>query len=243
MYYEPMIDVDKTLTTKEYENSSVQLHYHEAIELIFVFEGKLSVHVGQQEFIVSPNEIVFIPSFFPHSVRPVEQSRSATVMIPKKYFEPAGFANKVYFLLDNKEKNDELFHVYLKLTESIQNNFDKEIVGYSLILFAMIERLYEQSTQRLDKNNLIVDVINYINEHYQDELTLDSLAKHFGYSKYYFSRFFNANFHCNLRSYLGYLRWNETEKSIAEGHSTTEAVFNSGINNLATFYRLKKKHR
>lgn len=239
MYYEPIRDADELATVNVYKNSNADLHYHETIEIIFVIKGELHVCAGQNDFKVKQNQIMFIPRFFPHSVKTLTECLSATVMIPKKYFEKANFKNKIYFLLADEVKNAELFDIYENLKNATEKS-EKEVLGYCIVLLSAIERLYEQCENVYEKNALIIDVINYINENFSEDITLESLANRFGYSKYYFSRFFNNNFKCNLRTYLGNIRLKETEKAVKSGCDVTLAALNSGITNMSTYYRLKK---
>ena len=89
-------------------------------------------------------------------------------------------------------------------------------------------------------NSLVRKIIEYIDTNYDEEITLTSLSEYFGYSKYYFSAFFNKNFGCNLNSYLNNVRINKIEN---EHGSKTENILNCGFKTLSTYYRALSKHK
>ena len=111
------------------------------------------------------------------------------------------------------------------------------------MLLATIERLYPVSTDNIDENLLIIEIIRYINDNFRDNLTLEIISEQFGYSKYYFSRFFNKHFNCNINTYLGKIRLKTAETLILKGMNITDAVITSGINSLSTYYRLKRQNK
>lgn len=244
MYYEPIRDIDDRVTAYSYNNCTATLHYHETIEIIFIFNGNLLITSGQKQYNATCGDVMFIPSFFPHSVTCSQDSFSTTVMIPKKYFEKINFGNKIFALLSDKEKNKQLFDLRSTLCLSVNTQSENEILGYVIVLLAAIERLYPATAiENKDKNLLIIEIIRYINDNFRDNITLDIISEHFGYSKYYFSRFFNKHFNCNLNTYLGGIRLKTAENLILKGINVTDAVITSGINSLSTYYRLKRQNQ
>ena len=104
------------------------------------------------------------------------------------------------------------------------------------------------------KDNLTVDndktsydlvkcILLYIEENYKSTITLDSIAKHFGYSKYYFSHLFNKCFRCNLNDYLNLVRCRHSISFVIdENMSVADAAFAAGFVSMRTFYRTFKKY-
>ena len=243
MHYEPKRDIDDRVTAYSYGNCTAALHYHETIEIIFIFKGTFLITLGQKQYNATSGDIMFIPSFFPHSVSCSKDSFSTTVMLPKKYFEKINFGNKIFSLLNDTEKNKQLFDLRSKLCLSLESQSENEILGYVIVLLATIERLYPVSTDNIDENLLIIEIIRYINDNFRNNLTLEIISEQFGYSKYYFSRFFNKHFNCNINTYLGKIRLKTAETLILKGMNITDAVITSGINSLSTYYRLKRQNK
>ena len=88
-------------------------------------------------------------------------------------------------------------------------------------------------------NDLMAEVIRYVDEHYNEKLTLDGLAAHFGYSKYYFSRLFNRTFNCSLTSYVNSVRARAVDEKHGSGKKT-DIIIESGFGTLSSYYRTVK---
>ena len=83
-------------------------------------------------------------------------------------------------------------------------------------------------------------ILQYIEDHYNETITLDEISRHFGYSKYYFSRLFNRTFHCTLNAYINSVRVRAVSK-MPEEQSKTEKIIEAGFNSLSSYYRTKNK--
>ncbi len=57
-----------------------------------------------------------------------------------------------------------------------------------------------------ERQSFVDELLAYINENYAEDITLSSMAEHFGYSKYYFSRMFNAALGTSLTDYVSAVR-------------------------------------
>lgn len=54
------------------------------------------------------------------------------------------------------------------------------------------------------------DILEYVNNHYNEELLVYEVAKHFGYSREYFSRFFKKEIGMPFKDYLTQYRLNKS---------------------------------
>ena len=90
----------------------------------------------------------------------------------------------------------------------------------------------------------VLKVKNYINEHYQDEIRLATLASIAGMSPSAFSRFFKLHTGRNLSEYIIDMRLGyATRKLVDSTHSIAEIGFSCGFNNLSNFNRIFKKKK
>ena len=93
-------------------------------------------------------------------------------------------------------------------------------------------------------NTTAIAFVSYIQENYQQNLSLDSVAYCFGYSKEYFSKKFKQVVGKNFLSYLNDFRLqkaiellNDPERDLTFNEICTKC----GFNNSATLYRHLKK--
>ena len=87
MIYEPILDVNQNVTKKTYKNCVAITHFHQSVELIYCHKGKLEVTCGADTYEIEKGEIAFCPSYFPHSVKPLNETLSTTYIIPYNYFK------------------------------------------------------------------------------------------------------------------------------------------------------------
>lgn len=88
----------------------------------------------------------------------------------------------------------------------------------------------------------IIHIINYIQKHYAEKISLDSLANHFATSKYSLSRDFTAYMHQSLIDYLIDFRIEESKRLLTfSNHSVSEIAEETGFSGMNNFIRQFKK--
>ena len=95
-------------------------------------------------------------------------------------------------------------------------------------------------------NTFFYKVKNYIEEHYNEDLSLSVLAQKFGYNAKYFSSSFHKHFGVKLRTYINHIRVKkslEIEKKIGGCYTMGEVIFCSGFNSKETYYRALRKYK
>lgn len=85
-------------------------------------------------------------------------------------------------------------------------------------------------------NDIIKDILTYMNSHLKDDLTIHDIATHFGYSKYHFSREFKHITGFSAVDYLSSIKVEYAKKAFLEhNYSVTESGFDAGYTSLGTF--------
>ena len=87
-------------------------------------------------------------------------------------------------------------------------------------------------------------VVEYIGEHYAEDLTIPQLAKLCYFSEYHFMRFFKKYMGMSCLEYIKTLRLEKAAGLLGQGDtSVLDASLSSGFSNLSYFYReFKKKY-
>lgn len=86
-----------------------------------------------------------------------------------------------------------------------------------------------------------MNICDYINEHYSEDLTLDYVAKISGFSKYHFSRLFKQFTNISYYKYLNKKRIENAEKMLIDKELTiTDIALRCGFSNLSSFIRMFK---
>lgn len=88
------------------------------------------------------------------------------------------------------------------------------------------------------------EVLDYIDSHYTEELTLDNIADFSGFSKYHFTRLFKQYTDSTFYDYLIYRRIKAAEELLANPElSITEIALQSGFSSISTFNRIFKQKK
>ena len=113
-------------------------------------------------------------------------------------------------------------------------------------LLAQLAKIVENSNKTnlypTSSNQTVNQMIDYINRHYTEDITLDTLAERFHFSKYYISHLFKDYIGVSPYDYLIIRRLYICNDLIRGKHTIKEACFLVGFHNYSNFYRLYKKH-
>ena len=90
---------------------------------------------------------------------------------------------------------------------------------------------------------IMVDILQYINMHYKEPLTLEGVASAFGYNKYYFSRIFNRYIGESLSNYINVVRVQNFMRAANEEKNPqiSRLAEECGFESMPTFYRAFEK--
>ena len=87
------------------------------------------------------------------------------------------------------------------------------------------------------------DMILFIENNYQNNITLSDAAKYLGYDYHYVSRFFKKNFNMNFHDFLTTYRLQSAIKLLEETDKpVTRIAFESGFQSIRAFNDCFKKH-
>lgn len=246
IFYEVMRDYTTTIHYNVGRNESMY-HFHHQLELLYVEKGSVKVISNDETKEVNENQLVIIDSFDNHQYIPIGKDVVTHCLII-----PVHYLRKYSSILANKSlknkfiSNEKDVNRIFKCMQDVSNNINSnELIldGYTQILLGNIidnNLVIEKNKTNYD---LVKNILLYIEENFKTTITLDSIAKHFGYSKYYFSHLFNKCFHCNLNDYLNLVRCRHSINYVLEEHlSVSDAAFASGFISMRTFYRTFKKY-
>ena len=118
--------------------------------------------------------------------------------------------------------------------------------GMINFLFGLLAKAYPPEKEFTKKSFFYSNILLFIEEHLFENLTLDMLAAHFGYSKNYFSAMFNDAIGMHLKDYINRLRMQKaiTRLENAESKETVlKIALECGFNSVNTFYRALRRFK
>lgn len=84
-------------------------------------------------------------------------------------------------------------------------------------------------------------MVEYMNDHYNKRISLDEIAEHVGFNKFYLIREFKKYTGQTPFTYINILRCKKARLCILEGMTVTEAANESGFDTLSYFSRTYSK--
>ena len=247
--YEYFRDTDKSFFFTDAENNSSVLHFHRNLEIIYVREGELHSKINGEDHVFSQDEIVFVPQFISHSFNTPEYCKTVVLIIPyiysadiQKQFQekhlPYHLTNTSY-----NRKILEFIRMYQKYFESNSPN-EYTIKGFINTLFGLLLSKYTLIPQNTNNmSEVISTLLEYIENNFKDNITLDSLAKMVGYNKDYLSKQFNKCVQTSIPHYINKIRIENAVLALMKsGEQNILAIaLDCGFNSLTTFYRAFKE--
>ena len=249
-----------------YENkdlAKVEAHSHNYYEFYFFVEGDVSMQIGKQTYHVRSGDLMLIPSHTPH--RPIIHSskspyRRFVFWISKELCDHLSQRSSSYtYLIQHVEAHkDYLFHMdpvafntlqskMIRILEEMHaERFGKEeqISLYISDFLLHINRLtYEKTEPKPHSINtsLYSNLVEYIEQHLDDDLSLERLAEEFYVSKYHIAHVFKENVGLSIHQYITKKRLALCQEAIRAKMNITEVYHTYGFGDYSSFYRAFKK--
>ena len=245
----PEYEIQRDNINNLYINQGINLcypHFHEHIELLCVIEGEKYVTINNKSFNLKSGMVAIADSFDIHSYPIHSEIKTCTVIIPYKYLVEYRLAKKGLYLSDYFVTNTTQGNEIIAGIENLaQNQFQNELIlkGYiNIVLGKILEAIPLTKRQAYQDTEFIRKLFIYIDNNLTEDLSLNTLSEHFGYSKYHFSRLFNSFFKLSLTDYINSRRIKMFIKLMMENTKMklSDAIFSAGFSSIQTFYRVFK---
>lgn len=231
----------------------VPSHWHNSIEIIFVLRGTLEVTVDNRQRVLSEGDVLLINSCHVHEVIGLDLNIIATFLIPDTYVKSAikGIENPSFdcdSASAGKERRKALDRLRQLLAEMVQlvykqgDVYELEMQIRMLGVFSILMQQFRAEGQNGGLNEKYMErllrIITYIEEHYQEPLSLQEIAEREYLSVPYLSKFFSENIGLNFQSYLTGIRLKNAVEDLLryEELSISELALKHGFPNAKSFY-------
>lgn len=242
-------------------NNTFLAHWHIDVEMVYVCEGSIRIGINKDCRILTKGEMAIFSSTDIHYYDSSESNSSIIILIfrPELIGSSSGWPDKVSFtpaFIDNNLlvsanisyiiKN--IFYNLQKEMECKQPFYELYVRGKISELCALALRHFPTTTisskgkrQKLPDIERIQHVIKYLENNYNDDISLDHISEVAMLSPYYFSRLFKKFTGTNFKNYLSRIRIEEAENLIKTTEkSIIDISFECGFNCVRTFNRTFK---
>jgi YesN/AraC family two-component response regulator len=212
-------------------------HYHNAYEIYYMLEGERYYFIKDRTYHVMKGDIVLIGMDELHKTVHTGAPGAERILInfkdeylchilsiSKDMDLLSCFSQNQYVLRLNRTEQKFVENLLQKILEENKNEA-KGFDTYSKILLAELLLFLNRSIEhpRISQfehpsslHKKISEIVVYLNSHYNEEITLDLISRHFYISPYYFSRLFKEVTGFSFVEYLNSVRIREAQKMLLE---------------------------
>ncbi|MFT9816464.1 AraC family transcriptional regulator [Lysinibacillus sp. NPDC056185] len=193
-----MEKIKKIVAERRTYTPNQNTHSHNYAQLILPLQGELYINTGAQDLQLDHQTLFFIPPECNHTFHSIVRNEFLVLDIPHFMLTKKKLYNKgISFKLDNQWKGIR----YL-----ILNEIDKQSLNGSALkdLYPYISHYLLQEQQPKS--------IRYINEHYNENITVNKLASLEHYNRSYYSDWFLKETGKSPSAYIQELRLNKAKE-------------------------------
>lgn len=249
---------------KDTQPMKFEPHYHEFCKIVLFISGKVTYFIEGTGYTLKPGDVLLINQYAIHKTvieGTVPYKRMIIWFQPEflhKFNEPNCNLLQCFALASQHKCN--LLRLSFSMQQRMQGLFElinesgektgfgKEVLRTSLLLQVLVylNRAAEQIPAQIkyvdrEYDEMIDQVIAYIDANLTDELTIDKLAARFFLSKYYLMRKFKYYTGYSIHRYVLHKRLLAANQLLKKGKPVINACLESGFHDYANFTRAFKK--
>lgn len=256
-----------TIFTRVKSSFDFPLHYHEEFELNFIMNGKGAKRViGDHINEIQNYELVLVGpnlqhAWFTHNFKG-KQLTEVTIQFPKDLLEEkflrrnqlsfirSMFEKSVRGILFSEETAKKLAPNLIQLSK--KQGFDGVLELFSILHDLSVSRNTKLLSDAAFNNNdpfsynsrRIEKVMEYLNQNFDKQISLNDVARQANMTQAAFSRFFKLKTGNNYIDSLNEIRLGHAARLLIDtNRSIAEIAYHCGFNNISNFNRLFKKKK
>ena len=237
-------------------------HWHKEYEIIRILKGHFTITIDGETCSANAGDLIFINQGLIHGGIP-ENCIYECIVFDLQFLLMHGAAMTQYMtkltgcsiLIQSHftRCDKDLFAIAAQLFEAVEKKapaYELNTVGALYLFLCIIFQknyytAYTKTTRRnLKEANHIKPVLEYIENHYMEKISLEKMSRIAGISPKYFCRCFKIFFHMTASDYLNYKRVEQAcyELTVLD-KSVTEVGFDCGFHDTSYFIRIFKKYK
>ena len=229
-------------------NNSFPAHLHREIELILVLSGEIEVTIDENTYELKPGDLTISFPNQLHSLNTKENSKILLLLFSADYAQDYATSVMNYVpecsKISYKELPLEIIYAVQKAHEYYCMGADERLVkSYMSVCICQLMQIL--SLVKHEKNidaDITRKLLIYIDNHFTSDLSLDSLAKELGVSRFHISRIFSERLHTSFNEYINRHRVAYAQHLLSTtSASVTDIGFEAGFKSQRSFFRAFKE--
>ena len=139
-----------------------------------------------------------------------------------------------------------VYKLFCDLDDMETDGFGSDVLcaGIVLQIVVLLSRWISEPREAVEgvaNDKKILDILQYINDNINSELSIDSIAEKFYISKFHMMRSFRAETGYTVHNYITNKRLLNARQLISSGEAATEVCYKCGFRDYSTFSRAYRK--
>ena len=235
-------------------NDYIPEHWHRSMEVIYIYEGSMELIEGQRVLLLHAGDYHVINSAAVHATRTTTPSRVLLLQIPYAFLIGAiPEYESIRFLFSHRDSSADaqiqeiltsMGDLYTKKPQSYTLRFSGLLYDFLYILMTHYKVTVDNTSRIQSQKNLhrLEPVIQYIQSHYTEAISLENAASLAHLNPEYFCRFFKQHMGITFLRYLNEVRISHAGRILMNtDKSISEVMQESGFTNQTIFNRLFKE--
>ncbi len=233
-------------------------HWHESMEIIYVTGEKLQLGYNNSVYTLNPRDIFVVwPGEIHYFL--MQHDRCERLIIQLEF--------SIFRELSTLVSAKKITNGYIPVTHDMHSFFENQILklsdesmqqqtGYEFFVGAGLYNLIGgllrylptetlcalEQNKHLKRLEILESVFKYIDKNYQEQISLQEVAKVANFSMYHFTRFFKEATGLTFWQYLNNYKISKSVNLLLTStNSISEIAFNCGFNSIKTFNRVFKQ--
>ena len=215
-------------------------HFHKNIEWIYALRGNTVITVNDAEKTLQPGECALI---LPNQIHSVKSCRDSLVWIA---VFSEDFVSEFSSFMKNKQGSEISFfpdEEAVPVFRSVMMGRPGEFLLKSAFYLICDQYLKHVAVEPKGKSNeaMICRILDYVTEHYAEDVSLHRVAELFGYEYHYLSRILNRDYKIRFKDFLNEYRVSRAVDLLDQGKgSVTDVALECGFQSIRNFNHVFK---
>ena len=238
----------------------IEYHYHTFHKVIILLAGKAGYAIEGERYDLSPGDFVLVgrgsihrpevaeDDFYERMILYIDPAYLTSLSTEdcdlESCFRQAQTAFRYVYRDEGGSRVRQLFETLARTSR--EGGYGAVLLERAQFLELMVEvnRVCRggHQVQAAAGDRKVVALLQYLNLHLTEELSIDQLAERFYISKYHMMRRFRQETGYSIHGYLTEKRLLLAQRLLAQGVSPSEAGERAGYQDYSTFSRAYKKH-
>lgn len=232
---------------EQYVSTGYYLHFHRNLEIYGVVHGRVAVTIAGQQNILTDGQIAIVDGLENHSYEIEDSAEVFYFHVGTRYLTNLRMLypeKRLPHWLMDAQYNQKLYEQIRPMLGKTENIPELKRIGLVCQLFSDIIEHYgtiEKTGNLRENKDVVTRVVQYIYDHYQEDITLETLSKEFFLSPKALSKKLKKHINMDLRVFINDIRVQRAVEMLQDpknyGKSINQIATMCGFSSMATFYR------